>query len=94
MQSVRAVIHAEVAGAEETIGYQIPTFTLGGRSFVHVAGWKNHVSLYPMPDEDPALMREAAPYLSGKGTVKLPLDRPLPLDLVARLVQALADRRR
>jgi hypothetical protein len=69
------------------------TITLDGRYVVYFAGFKQHVSLYPVPDPDSEAAAAVAPYRSGKGTVRFPLDRPVPLDLVARLAHLLADRR-
>jgi hypothetical protein len=65
---LRDRIHELVPGAQETISYQIPTFTVDGRRFVHLAGWKAHLSLYPRPD-DPTLDAELEPFESGRGTL-------------------------
>ena len=78
--------------ARETIAYGIPTFTLDGRSVVHVAAWKRHLSLYPVPGaDDSELDRQMAPYRSGRGTLRFGLDQPLPLDLVRRVVERLVE---
>ncbi len=89
---IRAVVHEQVPGLTETIRYDMPTFQLDGRSLVHVAGWAKHVSIYPQPHGDAALADALAPYSSGRGTLKFPLD-DLPYDLVARAVAALAQER-
>lgn len=86
---VRATIHAALPGATDTISYDMPTVEVDGHRVVHYAGWKHHLSLYPAPD-DPQLADEIAPYVAGKGTLKFPLDRPVPLDLVARVVVSLS----
>ena len=88
---LRGRIRELVPGAQETISYQIPTFTLDGRRFVHVAGWTAHVSLYPGPD-DPGLIAELEPYESGRGTLKFRLDRPIPWELLDRVISSLAER--
>jgi uncharacterized protein YdhG (YjbR/CyaY superfamily) len=91
-QSVRSVI----PDSDEVISYGIPTFRLEGRPVVHVAGWQKHVSLYPAPDvedTDPDLAAALTPYRSGKGTLKFPLDEPVPYELIERVVAALAERR-
>ncbi|HET7899587.1 MAG TPA: DUF1801 domain-containing protein [Candidatus Nanopelagicales bacterium] len=90
---IRRRVHEAVPGAEETISYGMPTFTLDGRSFVHVAGWARHVSVYPLPALDAALEQEVAPYRSGASTLKLPLAQEIPYDLVSRLVALLAAQR-
>ena len=87
---IRRRIHEAVPDAGETISYDMPTFTRDGRSFVHVAGWAKHVSVYPVPEVDDALEAEVAPYRSGRSTLKLPLSQEIPYDLVARLAALLA----
>jgi Domain of unknown function (DU1801) len=61
LEQVRRTIHSAVPRAGETIGYQIPTITLDGKYLVYFAGWKQHISLYPLPDMDEGLEREIAP---------------------------------
>src|SRR4029077_13803968 len=82
-----------VPEAGETISLQIPARTLGGKSLVHFAAWKHHVSLYPVPDADPAFAAELAPYLAGKGTLRFPLREPIPGGLIERVVTLLAQQR-
>jgi uncharacterized protein YdhG (YjbR/CyaY superfamily) len=94
LEDVRRTIHKALPDAGETISYQIPTITLGGTRVVHFAGWKKHVSLYPVPDGDEAFQQEIAPYRAGKGTVRFPLDQPVPHHTIERLVTLLADRSR
>jgi uncharacterized protein YdhG (YjbR/CyaY superfamily) len=94
LESVRAAIRAAVPGLEERISYDIPTFALDGRYVVYFSGWKEHISLYPLPDADPALEREIKPYLAGKGTLKFRLDKPLPLELMARVATRLLEQRK
>ena len=86
LDSVRTAIHEAAPGGDEVISYNIPTLKRDGRSIVHFAGWKAHVSLYPMPQGDAVLERALAPYSSGRGTLKFPLDEPMPLELVRRVV--------
>ncbi|MFN8169700.1 MAG: DUF1801 domain-containing protein [Candidatus Nanopelagicales bacterium] len=86
---IRAVVHEAVPGLGEDIRYSMPTFTRDGRSVLHVAGWTNHVSVYPEPSGDAALAADLAPYAAGKGTLKFPLDRPIPDELIARVARAL-----
>jgi len=91
---VRRTIQAAAPGAKESISYQIPTFSLGGRPVVYLAGWKKHISVYPVPELDKELEPQLAPYLSGKGTAKFPLGKPIPYELITALVQRLAVQRR
>jgi uncharacterized protein YdhG (YjbR/CyaY superfamily) len=72
----------------------MPTVTMDGTSLLHFAGWKKHISLYPAPEGDAALEQDLAPYLSGKGTVKLPLDEPFPYDVVERVAARHVELRR
>ncbi len=93
LQEVRRSALAAVPGARETIRYQIPTIAINGRSLVHYAAWKHHVSLYPVPGGDAALRQELVPYASGKGTLKFPLGEPVPYDLMERVVAQLLSER-
>lgn len=90
---LRRRVHEAVPGSGETISYDMPTFTLDGRPFLHLAGWAKHVSVYPVPELDEALEAEVAPYRSGRSTLKLPLAQDVPYDLVARLAVLLAEQR-
>lgn len=93
LQEVRDTIHAAAPGATESISYQIPTFSIGERPVVYLAGWKKHISLYPMPHLDEALGQQVAPYLSGQGTAKFPLAKPIPQELITVLVKRLVAQR-
>ena len=94
LQAVRRTIHAAAPEAEESISYQIPTFSIDARPVVYLAAWKNHVSIYPVPELDEELAPQLAPYLSGKGTAKFPLGKPIPYELIMTLVQRLIVQRR
>ncbi|MFC9790189.1 iron chaperone [Rhodococcus sp. NPDC127528] len=93
LEQIRALLHAVVPGSGETISYDIPTVTLGGKSLVYFAGWKHHVSVYPLPAGDPEFERELAPYKSGPGTAKFPLGKPIPYELIERIAALLAAQR-
>jgi uncharacterized protein YdhG (YjbR/CyaY superfamily) len=90
LEQVRRRIHEAVPGAGEKISYNIPAVTVGGRAVVYFAGYPHHVSVYPLPDGDERLLRAIAPYVAGKGTLRFPLDEPIPLDLVAEVAVRLA----
>lgn len=94
LQAVRATIRKVIPGAEEAISYQIPTFRMDGGYVVYFAGWKDHVSLYPIPDADAELENELAPYKAGKGTLRFPLSEQMPHGLIERVVDLLARQRR
>ena len=79
--------------AKQSISYDIPKFTLGdGKRLIFVAGWTNHIAVYPIPDGDDALQRDIERHRSGKGTLKFDLAEPFPYELFDRLVQAAAVR--
>lgn len=86
LQEVRTTIRNAAPGATETISYQMPTFDLDGRHLVYFAGYKKHVGVYPVPIASEELP-ELAEYEAGKGTARFPLDRPMPLDLITRIVE-------
>jgi uncharacterized protein YdhG (YjbR/CyaY superfamily) len=83
---MRALIAETAPGAVERISYSMPTFDLNGRHLVHFAGFAKHIGLYPIPTAIEAFKDELAPYKQGKGSVQFPLDRPLPTDLIRRIV--------
>lgn len=86
LQKVRATIRKAAPDAEEAIRYQIPTFTLNG-NLIHFAAFKTHIGLYPAPRAIEAFKDELSAYAGGKGTVRFPLDEPIPLGLIGRIVK-------
>jgi len=93
LQDIRAIVHEVLPGATERISYGMPTFDVDGSALVHVAGWAKHVSIYPTPASPPELVAELAPLSSGRGTTKLVLKDGVDLDLVRRIIEALAAER-
>ena len=94
LEEVRRVVHRVVPDVGETISYQMPTFVLDGKPLVHVAAWKKHVGLYPLPPMDGDLAARVEPYRGAKDAMQLRYDRPVPYDLVECVLLALLDRRR
>ena len=86
LQALRATIRAAAPEAEEKISYQLPTYFLKG-NLVHFAAFKSHIGFYPAPSGIEAFQQELAVYKSSKGAVQFPIDEPLPLELVDRIVQ-------
>jgi uncharacterized protein YdhG (YjbR/CyaY superfamily) len=86
LEALRATIRAAAPAAEEKISYQMPTFALHG-NLVHFAAFKHHIGFYPAPSGIEAFQEEIAPYAHAKGSLRFPLDQPLPLDLVRRIVE-------
>ena len=91
LEEVRETIRTAAPEATETIAYDMPTYKIEGRSLVHFAGWSSYVSVYPLPAPaaDAGLEADLAAYRATRGTGRFPLDRPMPLELVARVVRAL-----
>ena len=74
-----------ISGAVEAIKYAMPTFVLNG-NLVHFAAFKNHLGFYPVPSGIEAFKKDLSVYKGGKGSVQFPLDKPLPLDLITKIV--------
>jgi uncharacterized protein YdhG (YjbR/CyaY superfamily) len=88
LKKIRSAIHDAVPGAGEKISYRIPTVTVDGKMLIFFAGFEHHVSVYPIPDVDEDLAKELAPFRSGKGTLKFPLDKPIPYAVIALVAKA------
>ena len=87
LRQIRKLIRTLVPDAKEKISYQMAAFERNGKNLIHFAGWKKHVSLYPVPAGSEAFERQIAKYVDGKGTVKFLLDEPLPIKLIERVVK-------
>jgi len=87
LEEVRRTIKAAAPDAQEKISYQIAAFELHGKNLVHFAGWKHHISMYPIPSGSDAFNKEVSKYAAGKGTLQFPLDKPLPLKLITQIVK-------
>lgn len=86
LEKLRSVIRESAPNAEETISYQIPTFKLKG-NLVHFAAFKNHIGFYPTPSAIEAFRKELSPYEVAKGSVKFPINEPIPFGLVKKIVE-------
>ena len=87
LEKIRATIKKAAPKAQEKISYQIPTFTLDGKYVIYFAGFKNHISVYPAPRGSEEFKEELSAYGGGKGTVQFPLDKPVPYELISRIVK-------
>jgi uncharacterized protein YdhG (YjbR/CyaY superfamily) len=86
LNELRQTIKETAPEAEETISYQMPTFTLNG-NLVHFAAFKNHIGFYPTPTGVEAFKEDLSRYKGAKGSVQFPIDQPLPLPLIRRIVE-------
>ena len=86
LEELRAVIKKSAPYAEEKISYQMPTFFLKG-NLVHFAAYKNHIGFYPTPSGIEAFKKELSVYEGAKGSVQFPINKPLPLKLVSKIVK-------
>jgi uncharacterized protein YdhG (YjbR/CyaY superfamily) len=86
LKDLRATIKKAAPKAEEKISYAMPTFALHG-NLVHFAAYKNHIGFYPAPRAIEEFKKELSKYEGSKGTVQFPLDEPLPLSLVSKMVK-------
>jgi uncharacterized protein YdhG (YjbR/CyaY superfamily) len=86
LEEIRAAIRDAAPEAAERISYQMPTFALHG-NLVHFAAHKNHIGFYPTPSGIEAFKDELSGYETSKGAVQFPLDEPLPVELIGRIVK-------
>ena len=86
LQEIRAAIQVTAPEATEKISYQMPTFYLNG-NLVHFAAFKKHIGFYPVPSGIEAFKKELSVYAQGKGSVQFPLDKPMPIPLIKKIVK-------
>ena len=93
LQKIRRTIRKAAPDADETIKYQMPTFTLNG-NLIHFAAFKKHIGVYPVPRGDEQFKDELARYDGEKSTVRFPLDQRIPFGLISRIVKFRAKQNR
>jgi uncharacterized protein YdhG (YjbR/CyaY superfamily) len=86
LEQIRTLIREVAPEAQETISYQIPTFTLHG-NLVHFGAFPKHIGFYPTPTGIAAFAEELSGYKGNKGSVQFPLDAPMPYELMRRMVE-------
>jgi uncharacterized protein YdhG (YjbR/CyaY superfamily) len=93
LKQLRTVVRKAVPGADEVISYQIPAYKIDGATVIFFAGWKEHYSLYPANRRlVAAFKKELAPYeVNNKGTIRFPLDEPIPARLIDAIVRFRAE---
>jgi len=80
-------IRKTAPAAEETISYQIPSFTLKGSYLIYFAAFRKHIGLYPAPRGNQEFKEALSLYQTGKGTMRFPLDKPIPFNLISKIVK-------
>ena len=86
LQKIRLTIRKAAPDAEEIISYQMPTFTLKG-NLVHFAAFKEHIGFYPTPTGIEKFQKELSVYKGAKGSVRFPLDQPIPYGLIGKIAK-------
>ncbi len=86
LEELRLTIRNAAPEAEETISYQMPTFRMKG-NLVHFAAYKNHIGFYPAPSGIEAFKKELSSWKGAKGSVQFPIEKPLPFNLIAKIVE-------
>jgi uncharacterized protein YdhG (YjbR/CyaY superfamily) len=87
MEQLRVTINVAAPEAGEEISYNMPTFTLNGTYLVYFAGWKNHIAFYGAPRGNAEFKEDLSAYETGKGTLQFHFDKPMPLDLITKIVK-------
>lgn len=86
LESIRQTIRKAAPEAKESISYHMPAFKLNGKILIYFAAFEHHIGFYPLPSGTELFERELSPYKTGKGSIQFPLDKPVPYDLVEKIV--------
>ena len=86
LECVRAAIRKNAPEAVEGISYGMPAYKMKGKPLVYFAGFKNHIGFYALPAGHSQFAEELSGYKRGKGSVQFPLNKPIPVDLIGRIV--------
>lgn len=86
LEQIRTIIRENAPGAVESISYGMPAFKLNNKPLVYFAGYENHIGFYATPSGHAEFAKELAGYKQGRGSVQFPLDKPIPFDLIGRIV--------
>jgi len=87
LEELRRIIRESAPKSEETISYGIPTFDLNGKHLVHFAAYKNHIGFYPTSSGISRFKKELSRYELSRGTVRFPVNEPIPFDLIRKIVK-------
>src|SRR2546422_6146380 len=86
LEKLRETVRQAAPEAVELISYQMPTFKLDKKRLVYFSAWKNHIGFYSIPEGDETFRKELSPYSGEKGSLRFPLDKPIPYHLVKKIV--------
>jgi uncharacterized protein YdhG (YjbR/CyaY superfamily) len=86
LKKLRDTVRKTAPDAVESISYEMPTFKLNNERLVYFSAWKNHIGFYSIPEGDEAFRKELSPYEGEKGSLQFPLKKPIPYDLVKKIV--------
>ena len=84
---IRKIVKSTATEAEETISYGMPTFKLNGTYLIYFAGYKNHIGIYPVPNNKEFEEDFSSYKTSGKGTIQFPLNKTLPVALIKKIIK-------
>src|SRR5690606_9020069 len=87
LHQIRTVIRQAAPDAVEGIAYQMPAYKLNKKPLVYFAAFPKHIGFYATPTGHEAFAKELSAYKQGKGSVQFPLDKPIPLELIRRIVE-------
>ena len=88
LERLRTLLRKALPGADEVISYSMPAYKLQGKVVVYFAGWKEHYALYPASmTVAKAFQEELKSYEQSKGTIRFPLDQPMPVKLIERIAR-------
>ena len=86
LEKLRVTIRKAAPEAVESISYDMPTFKLDGKRLVYFSSWKKHIGFYSIPEGNEAFWKQLSPYAGPKGSLRFPLEKPIPYDLVKKIV--------
>ena len=87
LTQIRGLIKKTAPEAQEAMGYGVASFKLNGKPLIYYAAFKNHIGIYPVPKTEGKLLEEIEKYQTGVGTMRFPLDQPIPFDLIKKVVE-------
>ncbi|HRH44820.1 MAG TPA: DUF1801 domain-containing protein [Pyrinomonadaceae bacterium] len=87
LEEIRAAIKTVAPNADESISYGMPGYKLNGKPLVYFAAFKNHIGFYATPTGHAEFAEELSKYKQGKGSVQFPIDKPMPMDLITKIVK-------